>query len=139
MIDKLITRLNGVKCTGRGRYIAKCPAHADKSPSLTVTEKDGRVLFHCFSGCAPADVLAAVGMTFSDLYPERLVYSKSQRSAAFNAYDVLRCLARESGIVALAAVQVSTGHPLSAPDAERVMLAHERLHDAATLMGVRHD
>jgi hypothetical protein len=137
MIEKFITRLDGVKNLGRGRYTALCPSHQDKSPSLVISEKDGKILFHCFSGCEPADVLAAVGLTFADLYPDRPAYSKGQRTAAFNPYDVLKCLARESGIVTLAAAQVSTGHPLTTADAERVALAHERLRDAVLLMGVR--
>jgi hypothetical protein len=137
MIEKLTSRLDGVKCTGRDRYTAKCPAHPDKSPSLTVAEKESHVIFHCFAGCEPADVLAAVGLTFSDLYPERPAYNKGSRTAAFNPYDVLKCLARESGIVTLAAAQVSTGHPLTTADADRVALAHERLRDAALLIGVR--
>lgn len=138
MIENLITRLDGVKRTGPGRYIARCPAHADKSPSLTVTEKDGKVLFHCFAGCEPANVLAAIGLTFNDLYPEKQTYIKrSGKAAAFNPYDVLKCLSREAGIVTLAARQVSTGHVLVLDDAERVELAYNRLRDAAELMGVR--
>jgi len=138
MIEKLITRLDGVKRTGKGQYTARCPAHNDKLPSLTVTERDGKVLFHCFAGCAPADVLAAVGLEFSDLYPERPTYNKgSRRTAAFNPYDVLKCLAREAGIVALAARQISNQCALAAEDADRVALAAERLCDAAELMGVR--
>jgi hypothetical protein len=136
-IEKLATRLEGVKRTGLGRFVAKCPSHPDKNPSLAVAEKEGRVLFHCFAGCEPTDILAAVGLTFSDLYPERPVYSKGQSTAAFNPYDVLKCVARETSIVALAAAQVSTGHPLTTADAERVVLAHERLRDAAQMMGVR--
>ncbi|WP_020561788.1 CHC2 zinc finger domain-containing protein [Methylosarcina fibrata] len=138
MIEKLTTRLSGVKRTGQGRYIARCPAHADKSPSLTVTEKDGRVLFHCFAGCAPADVLAAVGLEFSDLYPEKPIYAKrSGMAAAFNPYDTMKCLSREAGIVALAARQISNQCPLTDDDIDRVELAAERLRDAAELMGVR--
>jgi hypothetical protein len=137
MIVKLTSRFEGVKRTGQGRFIAKCPAHADKSPSLVVSEKDGKILFHCFAGCSPSDVLGAVGLTFADLYPERPTYAKGRRSAPFNAYDVLKCLAREAGIVTLAASQVSTGHPLTTADADRVRLAHERLRDAAQLMGIR--
>ncbi|MGZ8943014.1 MAG: CHC2 zinc finger domain-containing protein [Methylobacter sp.] len=137
MIDKLITRLEKVKRTGAGRYIARCPAHVDKSPSLSVTEKNGTVLFHCFAGCEPADVLAAVGLAFSDLYPEKLAYNKGSRSAAFNSYDVLKCLAYEAGIVTLAARQIVHQKPLSELDAKRVEVAHERLYDAAQLLGVR--
>jgi hypothetical protein len=137
MIEKLTTRLEGVKRTGPGRFVAICPAHDDKNPSLVVTEKDGKPLFHCFAGCPPAEVLAAVGLTFADLYPERPTYTKGRRAAQFNPYDVLKCLTREAGIVTLAAAQVSTGHPLTTADAERVRLAHDRLRDAAQRLGVR--
>jgi hypothetical protein len=137
MIEKLITRLEGVKRTGPGRFVAICPAHDDKNPSLAVAEKDGKPLLHCFAGCDPADVLAAVGLTFSDLYPERPTYTKGQRSAQFDPFDILKALTREAGIVTLAAAQISTGHALTTADAARVRLAHERLRDAALLMGVR--
>ncbi|MGZ8184690.1 MAG: CHC2 zinc finger domain-containing protein [Methylobacter sp.] len=136
MIDKLITRLKGVKRTGQGRYIALCPAHADKSPSLSIAEKDGSVVFHCFAGCESADVLAAIGLSFNDLYPEKPTYHK-RGTVQFNPYDVLKCLAREVGIVTLAAAQISNRCTLTAEDADRVALAAERLHDAMLLMGIR--
>ena len=70
---KLLDRLEGVKRTGPSRWLARCSAHPDKSPSLTICETDpGMTLIHCFAGCEPGDVLAAVGLTMSDLFPERL-------------------------------------------------------------------
>jgi hypothetical protein len=58
-----------VKRTGDLRWIAKCPAHLDKTPSLSVrADDDGRVLIHCFAGCATFDVLMAVGLDFGDLF-----------------------------------------------------------------------
>jgi putative DNA primase/helicase len=44
-----------------GHYgMARCPAHEDRTPSLSVTEKGGRVLVKCHAGCAQTDVLAAL-------------------------------------------------------------------------------
>jgi putative DNA primase/helicase len=37
-----------------------CPAHRDRKPSLSVTEKNGRLRFHCFAGCPPAQVESAL-------------------------------------------------------------------------------
>lgn len=52
-------------------WLACCPAHEDQNPSLSVSEgNDGRVLLNCFSGCATVSVLAALGMTTRDLFPE---------------------------------------------------------------------
>jgi hypothetical protein len=69
-MNKLLDRLEGVRRTGEGRYIARCPSHLDKSPSLSIRETDdGKTLAHCFGGCSVHDVLAAVGLELRDLMP----------------------------------------------------------------------
>ncbi|MBX3704611.1 MAG: hypothetical protein KF822_12620 [Steroidobacteraceae bacterium] len=72
-VDNLLSRLDRVKKTGRSEWVACCPAHDSKSrQSLAISETaDGRVLIHDFGGCSPAEVLAALGMDFADLFPER--------------------------------------------------------------------
>jgi hypothetical protein len=47
---------------------AQCPAHSDRTPSLSVTARDDRVLIYCHAGCHSGEVLAALGLTYSDLY-----------------------------------------------------------------------
>lgn len=42
------------------RGVACCPAHPDKTPSLSVTERSGRVLVHCMAGCPQQDVIDAL-------------------------------------------------------------------------------
>jgi len=50
---------------------ACCPAHDDKSPSLSVAlTHDGRILVHCHAGCAAGDVLAAAGLSIVDAAPD---------------------------------------------------------------------
>tara|TARA_R110002051_G_scaffold263383_1_gene323190 strand:- start:70 stop:504 length:435 start_codon:yes stop_codon:yes gene_type:complete len=69
-IDILISRLENVRGT-RGKYTARCPAHDDRGPSLSVTETDDQmVLIHCFAGCGAAEVVGALGLQMSDLYPK---------------------------------------------------------------------
>lgn len=41
-------------------WMALCPAHDDRSPSLSIAEKNGKVLLHCHAGCSQASVLAAL-------------------------------------------------------------------------------
>ncbi len=36
---------------------ASCPAHDDNDPSLSITERDGKLLVKCHTGCAQADVI----------------------------------------------------------------------------------
>lgn len=50
-------------------FIACCPAHADRSPSLSIREGiDGRVLLHCFAGCSVESVCDALRIKVSDLF-----------------------------------------------------------------------
>lgn len=49
-LELVLERLNSVKRSGNG-YLALCPAHEDRQPSLSVTEaQDGMVLLKCFAG-----------------------------------------------------------------------------------------
>jgi putative DNA primase/helicase len=50
----------GGRRIGRG-WIAKCPAHQDRTPSLSIGESDdGKPLFYCHAGCGQAQVIAAL-------------------------------------------------------------------------------
>ncbi len=47
-------------------YLALCPAHEDREPSLSIGEgDDGRALIKCHAGCETEAVLRALGMTLS--------------------------------------------------------------------------
>lgn len=67
-IDRVLDKLNYQGPRDRNDYQCLCPSHDDRNPSLSVTEKpDGTVLVHCFAGCQPKDIVAALGMTMKDL------------------------------------------------------------------------
>ncbi len=55
--------------SGAGRrWMAHCPAHSDRSASLSVREgRNGATLLHCFAGCRTEDVLTALQLTFKDI------------------------------------------------------------------------
>lgn len=66
---EVLRELSDVTRTRNG-WTARCPAHDDDRPSLSLAVgDDGRVLIHCFAGCTPAQVVAAVGMRMADLVP----------------------------------------------------------------------
>jgi len=69
-LDKILSRLDKVKRTGDGQYIARCPSHDDKSPSLAITERDKKCLLHCFAGCSALDVLDSISLEMSDLFDD---------------------------------------------------------------------
>jgi 5S rRNA maturation endonuclease (ribonuclease M5) len=65
----VLSNVRSVKKTTDG-WMARCPAHNDTNPSLSIAEApDGRVLVHCFAGCATDDVLTELGLTLGDLFP----------------------------------------------------------------------
>lgn len=69
---ELLARLEGVRPSG-GQWIARCPAHEDRSPSLSVAAEGDRLLVHCYAGCRAEDVMGALGLGLSDLWEgERL-------------------------------------------------------------------
>ena len=101
-VATLLDTLDAVRETGPGKYVARCPAHDDRSPSLSISERDdGKVLIHCFAGCAPEDVLSAIGLTFSDLMPERIGGEHRNRPQKFDARQVLATLDHESLVIAI--------------------------------------
>jgi len=61
-------------------WTARCPAHEDHSPSLSIAEKDGRVLVHCHAGCEQAAVIDA--LRARGLWPEteRRVWTPADRA-----------------------------------------------------------
>jgi 5S rRNA maturation endonuclease (ribonuclease M5) len=70
VLQNVLSRLRGVRKDGKG-WKALCPAHDDRKPSLKVDEaEDGKVLLKCFAGCGTEDIIAAIGLKMSDLYPE---------------------------------------------------------------------
>lgn len=129
-VNEFLSRLDGVR--GRnGSWSAKCPAHADKSPSLSVKElQDGRILMHCFGGCGTDAVLGALGLAMTDLFPERLG-DFSPRRGVFSASDALRGLAFESSVVAIAAADLAEGRSIDTP---RVCMAAGRIAEALELI-----
>jgi hypothetical protein len=116
--------------SGKDEYQCLCPAHQDKTASLSIKNlPDERILIHCFAGCAANDILGAVGLTFDDIVPKRLGDFKPV-SKPFNPYAVLKAISNETLLVALAGLEVSNGKTLPQEDKDRLMIAVNRLREA---------
>jgi hypothetical protein len=136
-IDNLLSRLDGVKKTGSSKWVARCPAHQDKSPSLAIRElDDGRILIHCFSSCSTEDVLRALDLNFSDLMPESVGHFKKGETRPFSAMDALRCISFEVLLVATTACRLTAGETLQNGDRERLLLATARIRGALNGVGL---
>lgn len=65
----IVESLQGTWRGGKG--MCCCPAHDDRTPSLSVTLGRRAILFHCFAGCSNEDVIAALdrqGVRSRDLF-----------------------------------------------------------------------
>jgi hypothetical protein len=131
--DLLLDKLDGVKRTGPGRWIAKCPAHEDRRASLSIRElDDGRVLVHDFAGCDVASIVAGAGLELQDLFPPRIEahHVKGERRP-FPAADVLRTLVTEITIVIIYVTDLRAGRVPSHEDHERFLIACSRITEAS--------
>lgn len=76
-VQHVLSRLKGVKTHGDS-WVARCPAHGDRNPSLSVSVGgDGRVLLHCHAGCTLNAIVASIGIAARDLFPDTSPYRPS--------------------------------------------------------------
>ena len=133
-VDQLLSRLENVKRTGPGRWIARCPAHADKRASLSIRElEDGRILVHDFAGCSVQEVVAAVGLDMAALFPEREIHHGKPERRPIPAGAIIRGGAVAALGVSVAASAMLAGEPLNSVDRERLTLAVARLQAAGSV------
>ena len=130
--DMLLSRLQRVRKTGEGKWIASCPTREDKSPSLAIRElDDGRVLLHDFGGDCVEAILGAVGLSFADLYPDKPGLVGKPVRRPFNASDVLSLVAFESTVAVVVVSDVVNGKGVTEQNFERLLVAAQRLGNAA--------
>lgn len=130
-IENVLSRLEKVRQRQPGQWAARCPAHNDKSPSLSIREStDGGVLLHCFAACDVTAVVAALGMQMHELFPPRDKPAGAPKKIAnlLTAGQALELLANESMLVAVAAGNVGHGVKLTATDKDRLLLAAGRIN-----------
>ena len=118
----LLSVLEKVRPTASGEWVARCPAHNDRSPSLAIKEAaDGRVLVHCFAGCGVSEVLAAVGLSFADIMPESLGPVEGLKRMPWNPRTVLEAIGNNALIMALMAIDFGHGEPLTVEDKDKIV------------------
>lgn len=137
LADILLPRLAGVIRSGEGKWSARCPAHEDRSPSLSVRDTGERLLIHCFSGCSPDDILAAVGLSWRQMYPDSWTCAARRPHEA--AYRALRKVSAsidpleiERSVLRIAAEELRAGKTLSVEDRARVEVARIRIGRSLT-------
>lgn len=141
MMDKannLLSRLNRVKSRGNDSWMCECPAHADKSPSLKIDIKNGKILIKCWSGCDTESILSAIGLTFSDILPDTPQFHRSKGiEPTIYSSDALRVLKHEAQIIVLTAIYIKNKKPISEDDLSSVLEAMKRINYVMDASGVK--
>lgn len=144
--EEVLSRLEAVRRTGPNTAIARCPAHADRRPSLNVKDPDGSgtVLVKCRSmGCDFHEIRVALGLPTSAFFPPKPATPQPWTPAPkpkFPAADILAALGDELALAYLVINDfhdfiLSKGEKGSWPDGtttERLKAAIERVLAGAT-------
>jgi len=68
-LQQFLDRLDDVRQTGNGQYMARCPAHDDRHASLSLSRGEGgRALLHCHAGCSNMAICRALNLPMSALF-----------------------------------------------------------------------
>jgi hypothetical protein len=133
----ILDRLEGVADRGAGRWVARCPAHEDRHPSLSIVDAGDKLLLKCFAECETAAVLAAIGLDWSDLYPPRPVEIQHRKAPPkpFTDRDLLLLLTQEGMVAVLACTKTILSGKLPSPDETvRLDTARQRIERVMEVM-----
>jgi AAA domain len=79
--EQILAKLQGVSGTGNG-WQARCPAHSDTHPSLSIATDGGKTLLCCHAGCSTGSIVSTIGLSMRDLFPEA-----SKKRTLVETYD----------------------------------------------------
>ncbi len=114
-IENILHRLNGVKETKPDQWVAICPSHSDRNPSLAIKRgDDGRVLLKCWAGCGAADIVEASGLELKDLFEQPIKWHKSSRERLYPNYkNILKLTRHDLGIILIVTMDIHKSRNIS--------------------------
>ena len=136
-IDTLLPLLQSAKPSGKNRWMARCPAHEDKYPSLSVRRfDDDAISVKCFPGCSTGQILAAVGLNPSDLFPQNELPQdypfQRSRPQSIPYREILTNLREDLLALSIGLGELKQGNLLTLEDLERLDEAALRCYAIAT-------
>ncbi len=70
-IGNILNKLQKVKVLADKSYMASCPSHPDKIPSLHISQKGDNILIKCQAGCKTEDIVKELGLEMADLFTDK--------------------------------------------------------------------
>jgi hypothetical protein len=135
-IELILSRLEKVSGNNGGSsYKALCPAHADRSPLLSICEgDDGRVLLHCFSGCSAETIVSSIQLTMTDLFCVDNVTKRPPLVPGVSRHELRTAIEFEKTILYIAKTDEAKGRCISTNDSQRAQLALQRVAKSKGLL-----
>jgi len=128
-VERILSQLTKVRSIKPNHWEACCPAHDDKEPSLAIKETDdGYVLIKCFAGCEVEDIVNAIGVNMSDLFPDNDIKRVKVKRKLIPPSQALALLDQEANLIAVAAGNIAHGVTLTEADLKRVTQAASRIN-----------
>jgi hypothetical protein len=124
-IDQLLPLLVGVRQVEPGVWSASCPTslhrRGDKSRGLRIREReDGALLLWCGAGCGAADIVGAVNLELSNLFPPRAPdldgTGRRPKAPPLSLRTVFEALELDLIAVSIAFADFAAGRPFSPED-----------------------
>ena len=134
-IETFLNKLHKVRKRSHGQWMACCPVHQEKTPSLSIKDDNGTILIHCFGcGAGGIEVCGALGVDPADLFPPRddISYdSDKPKRSYYNADHVLDGIQTESLVVYFIGNDVLQKKQIDQESWDRLKLAVERIYTAS--------
>lgn len=132
--DVILSRLSKVRETGTDRWLARCPAHDDKTPSLSIRDlDDGRVLIFCHAGCAAPEIVDALALDLRDLFPDKRIEPRrwQHKGPPMRSREVIEIIQHELTVVSIGA-SVAAKNELPPDECARLSRASARIREAVS-------
>ena len=134
MLTTLLSKLERVKKTGHGKWMARCPCHSDRSPSLSIRDDNGKILMLCFGcGAKAPEICGAIGFDVSDLFPDtdidyRQYPQRRGASVGIGADQALLALQQECTVIYMIADSMIKDGKIDQKTKDRLLKACSRVH-----------
>ena len=144
--ELVLSRLEGVQRHGDDSARAYSPLGNKTSRSLSIGRgANSTVVMHDFAGHSTHDVLAAIGLTVSDLFVRRdfRTMTRAEKSQMRQAALIprwrcaLEVLSHEATVLLIAACKMGDGLPLDDTELTRMRVAAQKVFDAGEVLNAR--
>ena len=121
MMQNILEQLEKVKRVGDSQWLACCPSHDDRTPSLAIKDTDDKILLRCWAGCSTESIVPSLGMKMGDLFHTSL---SPQEARTRRHSSTIADAEHERLILAIASSDRKRGKRLSPADLQRERTAY---------------